>query len=153
VERLVNKQLGLVGQMVSDAKKLLDGEEDDRETAAQKLVQSKRAAPKFKPLLEMLEDPGVKTLVGQFEKRVGGECERELLEPLYFTVNEKSHIVDMNSSGRMQIAQALNDDLARAELGWQTSDIENKPGLSPEEKSAAVRDLQVNYDSFSILDV
>ena len=153
VERLVNRQLALVSQMVNDAKKLVEGDEDDRELAAQKLVQAKRAAPKFKPLLEMLEDPGVKTLVGQFEKRVGGEFERELLEPLYFTVNEKSHIVDMNSSGRLQIAQALNDELARAELAWQSSDIENDADLSPEEKAAAIRDLQVNYDSFSILDV
>src|SRR5689334_19245837 len=34
VERLVNRQLALVTQMVNDAKKLLDGDEDDRELAA-----------------------------------------------------------------------------------------------------------------------
>ncbi|MBI3933322.1 MAG: preprotein translocase subunit SecA [Acidobacteria bacterium] len=172
VERLVNKQLALVSQLVTDAKKLLHGDEsqfgsegrtpqddfapgsnDDRELAAQKLVQAKRAAPKYKPLLELTENPEIKTLVAQFEKRVGGEFERELLEPLYFTVNEKNHIVDMNSSGRMQVAQALMDDLARAELAWQTEEIQENPNLSAEEKAAAIRDLQGNYDSFSILDV
>jgi preprotein translocase subunit SecA len=153
VERLVNRQLGLVAQMVNDAKKLLDGDEDDRELAAQKLVQSKRAAPKYKPLLELTEDPSIKSLVAQFEKRVGGEFERELLEPLYFTVNEKNRIVDMNSSGRMQIAQALMDDLARMELSWQTEEIEANAKLSAEERASAIRDLQANYDSFSILDV
>jgi preprotein translocase subunit SecA len=153
VERLVNKQLALVSQLVNDAKRLLDGDSDDREEAAQKLVQAKRATPKFKPLLEMLEDPGIKTLVGQMEKRVGGDFERELLQPLYFTVSEKSHIVDMNSSGRMQIAQALNDELARAELAWQTEEIEKNAALTPAQKAEAIRELQENYDSFSILDV
>ncbi|HWP84516.1 MAG TPA: preprotein translocase subunit SecA, partial [Terriglobia bacterium] len=153
VERLVHKQLALVGQLVSEAKKLLEGDEEDRELAAQKLVQAKRGAPKYKPLLELMENPEVKSLVAQFEKRVGGEFERELLEPLYFTVNEKNHIVDMNSSGRMQVAQALMDELARAELSWQAADIEADPGLSPEAKAAAIRELQQNYDSFAILDV
>jgi preprotein translocase subunit SecA len=154
VERLVNRQLGLVGQWVREAKQLLESEdEDDRELAARKLVQAKRGAPKYKPLLEMMEDPAVKSLVGQFERRVSGDFERELLEPLYFTVNEKSHIVDMNSSGRAQVAQALMDELAKADLAWQQQEIEENPNLSPEERAEAIRDLQQNYDSFSILDV
>ncbi len=153
VERLVNRQLGLVGQLLREAKELLDGSDEDRELAAQKLVQAKRAAPKYKPLLELTEDPAVKTLVNQFERRVGGEFERELLEPLYFTVNEKNHIVDMNTSGRAQVAQALMDELARKDLEWQCQEIEEDPELSTEQKTSAIRDLQQNYDSFSILDV
>jgi preprotein translocase subunit SecA len=152
VERLVNKQLALVGQLVREAKELLDKDED-RELAAQKLVQAKRGAPKFKPLLELTEDPEIKSVVSQFERRVGGEFERELLEPLYFTVNEKNRIVDLNSSGRAQVAQALMDELARKDLDWQCQDIEENADLSPEEKESAVQELQQNYDSFSILDV
>src|SRR4029077_13813299 len=62
VERLAAKQIGLVNQLVKEAKELLEGSDDDRELAAQKLVQAKRGAPKFKPLREMLEDPAINQL-------------------------------------------------------------------------------------------
>ena len=63
VERLVAKQIGLVNQLVQEAKGLLEGSEEDQELAAQKLAQAKRGAPKFKPLMELLEAPAVKQLV------------------------------------------------------------------------------------------
>ena len=153
VERLVNKQLALAGQLVREAKELLDGGEEDQELASQKLFQAKRAAPKFKPLLELLENPSAKQLASQAERRITGEIERELVEPLYFTVNEKSHIVDLNSSGRLQLAPALLDELAKADLAWQMRQIEEDQNLSSEERARVLRDLQQNYDSFSILDV
>ncbi len=154
VERLVSKQLGLVAQLVSDARKLLDSDdEDDQELAAQKIVQATRAAPKFKPLMELLENPEIKTIVNRMERRVGGDFERELLEPLYFTVNEKNHIVDLNSLGREVLAPALMDELARAELAWQIGEIEQDDSLGAEQKTEAIRALQQNYDSFSILDI
>ena len=153
VERLVNKQLALAGQLVREAKELLEGGEEDQALAAQKLFQAKRAAPKFKPLLELVENPSIKQVVAQAERRITGEIERELVEPLYFTVSEKSHIVDLNSSGRLQLAPALMDELAKADLAWQTQQIEEDPNLSAEEKREALREVQQNYDSFSILDV
>src|SRR2546430_13432163 len=64
---------GLVTQLVEEARELLQGDEDDRELAAQKLVQAKRGAPKFKALREMLEDPSVNQLRSE-ERRVGKEC-------------------------------------------------------------------------------
>ena len=153
VERLVNKQLGMAGQLVREAKELLDGEERSQLLAAEKLILAKRAAPKFKPLMELLEDPSVKHLVGQAERRITGEVERELIEPLYFTVNEKTHVVDLNTSGRLQLAPALMDELAKADLAWQGQEVEENPDLSPEEKAQALREVQQSYDSFSILDV
>jgi len=153
VERLVNKQLGIAGQLVREAKELLEGDEDDQELAAQKLFQAKRAAPKFKPLAELLENPTVKQIAGQVENRINAEIERELVEPLYFTVNEKSHIVDLNSSGRMQLAPAMMDEIAKLDLAWQIEEAEQDPNLSPEEKAEALQEIQQTYDSFSILDV
>ena len=153
VERLVNKQLGIAGQLVQEAKELLEGGEDDQELAAQKLFQAKRAAPKFKPLAELLEDPTVKQIAGRVENRINAEIERELVEPLYFTVNEKSRIVDLNSSGRLQLAPAMMDEIAKLDLAWQVEEVEQDPDLSAEEKAQAVHELQHTYDSFSILDV
>ena len=153
VEKLVNKQIGLVRKLVQEATQLLEGDEEARAAASQKLVQAKRGAPKFKPLLELLEDPSIKHLIGQLERRLSGDYERELLEPLYFTVNEKSRIVDLNSQGRMQLAPALMDELAKADLAWEHQQIEENSELSPEEKAQALRELEQSYDSFSILDV
>ncbi len=153
VERLVNKQLSMVNGLVEQGKQLLEGDEEQRELASQKLVQAKRGAPKFKPMLKLLEDPSIKHLTGQVEKRLSGDYERELLEPLYFTVNEKSRIVDLNSLGRMQLAPTLMDELATTDLAWETQEIEDNSELTPEEKTQALRELQQSYDSFSILDV
>ena len=116
-------------------------------------MQAKRGAPKFKPLLELLEDPSIKHLTGQLERRLSGDYERELLEPLYFTVNEKSRIVDLNSQGRMQLAPALMDELAKADLAWEHQQIEENSEFTPEEQAQALRELEQSYDSFSILDV
>ena len=153
VERLVNKQLGVAAQLVREAKELLDGDEDDKELAAQKLFQAKRAAPKFKALAELLENPTVKQIAGQVENRINAEMERELVEPLYFTVSEKSRIVDLNSLGRLQLAPAMMDEIAKLDLAWQIEEAEQDPDLSPEEKAEAVQEIQQTYDSFSILDV
>ena len=153
VERLVNKQLAMVGQLVREAKQLLEGDEEDQQLAAQKLFQAKRGAPKYKPLMELLEDPAIKHLAGQAERRITAEIERELVEPLYFTVSEKSHLVDLNASGRLQLTPALMDELAKADIGWQCQEVEENPELSAEQKAQAIRELQQNYDSFSILDV
>ncbi|MBI3933301.1 MAG: hypothetical protein HY316_01330, partial [Acidobacteria bacterium] len=153
VERLVNKQIALVGQLVREAKELLEGNEQDQALAAEKLILAKRGAPKFKPLMELLENPSVKQVVSQVERRVTGEIERELVQPLYFTVNEKSHLVDLNSSGRLQLAPAMLDELAKADLAWHMQQIEDDPNLSPEERRKEQREVQDNYDSFSILDV
>ena len=153
VEKLVNKQIGLVSKLIQESKQLLEGDEEAREAASQKLVQAKRGAPKFKPMLELLEDPSIKHLIGRVEKRLSGDYERELLEPLYFTVNEKSRIVDLNSQGRMQLAPALMDELAKADLVWEHQQIEENSEFTPEEKAQALRELEQSYDSFSILDV
>ena len=153
VERLVNKQLGIASQLVREAKELLESGEEDQSLASQKLVQARRAAPKFKPLMELLENPAVKQLVTDVERRLTSDIERELFEPLYFTVNEKSHLVDLNPSGRLQLATALMDELAKADLSWQMQEIEGNLELSAEEKAQALREMQQNYDSFSILDV
>ena len=153
VERLVAKQIGLVTQLVREAKELLEGDDEDRELAAQKLVQAKRGAPKFKELREMLEDPSINQLAGQFERRLTTEVERELQEPLYFTVNEKSHITDLNAKGRQVLASGMMDEIAKLDLAWQTEEIEDNAELSPEEKAQALHELQQNYDSFAIIDV
>ncbi|MBI4459128.1 MAG: preprotein translocase subunit SecA, partial [Acidobacteria bacterium] len=153
VERLVNKQLSIASQLVREAKELLEGDEEDQALAGQKLVQAKRAAPKFKPLMELLENPSAKQLASGLERRLNSDMERELAEPLYFTVNEKSHLVDLNASGRSQLAPALMDELAKADLIWQMQEIENHPELTAEQKALALREMQENYDSFSILDV
>ena len=73
VERLVNKQLAMVGEFVREAKQLLEGDEEDRLLAAQKLIQAKRGAPKYKPLSELLEDPAIKHLAGQAERGITTE--------------------------------------------------------------------------------
>ena len=79
--------------------------------------------------------------------------ERELTEPLYFTVSEKSHIADMNARGRAQLASGMMDEIGKLDLAWECQEIEENPELSPEEKAQALRELQQNYDSFAILDV
>ena len=153
VERLAAKQNALVAQLVQEAKPLLLGDDDDRELAAQKLTQAKRGAPKFKPLMETLEDPSIKQLQGAFDRRLTADVERELTEPLFYTVNEKSHLTDLNSKGRQQLASATMDEIAKLDIAWHKEEIEKNPRLSEEQKRATIQEFEENYDTLSILDV
>ena len=103
VERLVESQTLLVNRIVSEAESLL-AEGKDYE-AGTKLLQALRGAPKNKKLAKLLKDGRSKKLMQQVEL----DCIRdkkmsEIDEELLFSIDEKSHVVDLTEKGRQALS-------------------------------------------------
>lgn len=103
VERLMRSQNSLVSQLLKDSEKLLN--ENKEYEAGIKLLQAKRATPKNKRFLKMVKDGKLKKLIDQIEldylrdKRLG-----ELDAELYFSIDEKSHTIDLSDRGRHSLS-------------------------------------------------
>ena len=109
VESLHRKQKELVGRLLEEGKSLLD---KDEEKAGLLILRAQRGDPKNEKLLELLTSEfWVKKLIeriqGQFE--VNKEM-NTVDQELYYTIDEKSHVVDITEKGRIFLSggQALN---------------------------------------------
>ncbi len=103
VDRLVKAQTNLVNNLLSQAERLFEEEKDYE--GAYKLLQAKRGSPKNKRFLKIAKEGKYKKLMERVEldymrdKRMG-----ELDEDLYFSIDEKSHVVDLTDKGREALA-------------------------------------------------
>ena len=103
VERLMQSQNRLMSQLLTEAEKLL--QEDKEYEAGVKLLQVKRGAPKNKRFLKMIKDGKIKKEINSIEldhirdKKLG-----ELDEELFFSIDEKSNIIDLAEKGRQLLS-------------------------------------------------
>jgi preprotein translocase subunit SecA len=103
VERLMRSQNQLVSQLLNDVERLLEQGQDDE--AGIKLLQVKRAAPKNKRFLKIAKEGRLKKLIDEVElaylrdKRMG-----ELDAELYFSIDERSNIIDLSEKGRQALS-------------------------------------------------
>lgn len=125
VQRLIQGQTVLVNSILTQAESLLK-EGQDYEGAI-KLLQAKRGAPKNRRFLKMFKEGKFKKLVERVEldylrdKRMG-----ELDEDLYFSIDEKSHVVDLTDKGR----EALSPNDPNLFVLPDLSVIDEDPGMS-----------------------
>ncbi len=111
VENLYKRQKELVQQLFHDGKALL---EQDEEQAGIKILQAQRGDPKNVALLELLTSEfWVKKLIeriqGQNEvNKTMGEIDAEL----YYTIDEKSHVIDITEKGRIFLSGGRDQDIA-----------------------------------------
>src|SRR5579862_966016 len=113
VAELVRTQTMLCNRLVSDARQLLDGRSEgkntnddfERETKAGRLLYKvKLGTPKNKQLQKMMEEPEIRQLVDQAELEVLKDSTKkdmlDLKEELFFTIDEKQHDSDLTEKGR-----------------------------------------------------
>ncbi|MCS7176356.1 MAG: preprotein translocase subunit SecA [Candidatus Kapabacteria bacterium] len=141
VRRLVEAQTRLINQIVAEAERLLqqNSSKEARERAGRLLLQAHRGLPKHKRLLKLLADGEIKELLHQTELyylRDQGIHLHELDEELYYTIDEKTHQVDISEKGRQLLAQVGEDPdmFLIPDVGTEISLIEQDPDLTPEEK-------------------
>lgn len=139
VERLVNAQKNLVAKILSDAEELLQQGKTDG--AGVLLLRASRGLPKSKKLLKLLSEPSNKTLVQETEKeylRDQAARMHEIDDELYFSIDEKSHVIDLTEKGREFLAQIYpgndKDLFVIPDVGTEYSLIDNDPNLTPEQK-------------------
>ena len=133
VEKLVRVQTRVVNDILTKAEKEL--ESGDEYKAGVLLLQVQRGMPKNKRLMKLQQQEGIKRLINRVEadyirdKRTG-----ELDEDLYFSIDEKGHIIDLTEKGRQEISHDP-DDFVLPDLDDALHTIESDAALSIDEKT------------------
>jgi preprotein translocase subunit SecA len=140
VDRLVRAQTNLVNTILSQAERLFEEEKDYE--GAYKLLQAKRGSPKNKRLLKIAKEGKYKKLMERVEldymrdKRMG-----ELDEELYFSIDERSHVVDLTDKGR----EALSPNDPNLFVLPDLSVIDEDPSLPEEERLSTRRKIEKEF--------
>ena len=133
VQTLVKKQQTLVTELVQSAEKLLEEEKDDE--AGLKLLQATRGMPKHKRLLKVFQEKGMQTLTQSIESAYMRDKKlHEVDEDLYFSIDEKSHVIDITDMGREALAPDNPEMFVIPDLGEMLLDIDENDSLDTSEK-------------------
>jgi len=133
VQQLVKQQSALVSELVREAQKLLD--EDDEDTAGLKLLQAQRGMPKHRQVMKIFQEPGMLKLAHDIESiYIRDKKMHEVDEALYFIIEEKSHVMDMTDKGRNLLAPDNPETFIIPDLGEMLLEIGEQDDLSAMEK-------------------
>ena len=133
VQQLVKQQSALVTELVREAQKLLD--EDDEDTAGLKLLQAQRGMPKHRQVMKIFQEPGMLKLAHDIESiYIRDKKMHEVDEALYFIIEEKSHVMDMTDKGRNLLAPDNPETFIIPDLGEMLLEIGEQDDLSAMEK-------------------
>lgn len=134
VEKLVHNQTILVNKIISDGEKLL--EEGKEREAGIKFLQAQRGAPKNKRLLKILnQEPAVKKIIQKTElEYLRDKKMHEIDEEMFFSIDEKSHIVDLTEKGRIAVSPKDPNLFVLPDLALEYHLIESDTSLPSREK-------------------
>ncbi len=111
VEQLLRKQNRLIGELLREARELM--EQGYRDEAAEKLLLVRRGAPKNKNLLKLLKERGMEKLVERTKQMLMAEKKlAQFDEQLYFTIDEITRAVTISQQGYRELVRG-NPELAR----------------------------------------
>ena len=134
VEKIVRAQTSLVNGLVGEAEALMD--EDKQHEAGYKLLQSMRGAPKNRRLQKVFQESGTKKLALQVESDYMRDKRlHEVDDDLYYSIDEKSHVIDLTDKGREYIAPDDPEMFVIPDLGEVLHDIDQEEDLDSLEKS------------------
>jgi len=151
VARLFRRQTEIVNTLVADAERAL--EKDETDEAALLLYKSHLGSPKNRRLMKVLQEQGNKVLVQKTElahiadrKLPAAKQEfRDLEKELLFVLDEKGHSVHLTDLGIDFMSPNAGDNFELPDISIQTHKVEHDHSLSPEEKLAAKRALEIEY--------
>ena len=110
VDRLVNAQSAFVAKILAEAERLLA--QDKKEEAGVLIYRAQRGLPKNKKLLKILAEPENQSLMQKTENVFRADNARrmpEVIDELYFAIDEKSFAVDLTEKGRLFLAPSLEE--------------------------------------------
>jgi preprotein translocase subunit SecA len=144
VAALYRKQMRLVNELVAEAEKQL---EDDEYAAGEKLLASKRGAPKHKKLLKMFADnPGLQKLVSQVEAAyMRDKSLHQLDEMLLYAMDEKGHAIHLSDRGLDELSPGDTEAFVVPDLSEAVGAIERDPDLTVDEKREEIQTLEREY--------
>ncbi|SFO30227.1 protein translocase subunit secA [Algoriphagus ornithinivorans] len=137
VSTLVDEQRKLVQGFLTTAKKLIaEGNEKEGGLA---LFRAYRGMPKYKPLIKYLSEPGIRVVLQKTENYYLQDNKRnmpEADEPLLFTIDEKSNVVDLTDRG-IETMTTKNEDpsfFIMPDIGIVIADLEKDESIDEKEK-------------------
>ncbi len=155
VSRLVRKQVELVNQLVADAERELEASKTQE--AALKLYQAQLGHPKNRRLLKLMQEQGNKQLVQRMELDHIGDRKlppakqafRDIEEDLLFVLDERGHSVHLTDRGVDFMSPTDHDAYLLPDLSEAVHRIDHSTELTPEQKIADRRNLEIEYASKS----
>ncbi len=149
VENLVRKQQTLCSKLLSDAKEIIDNS-GDMEDAGIKLFQVSRGTPKNKQLHKLLEEPKMRRLFDKTELEMMSDARKEesheLLETLFFIIDEKNHSVDLSEKGRETLSPTHPEEYILPDIITSTQQIDEDESLNDDDKNIQKRILHKTYE-------
>jgi preprotein translocase subunit SecA len=144
VEKLVNAQVHLVNRLVSEAEQLMKEEKDYE--AGIKLLQVRRGAPKHKRMMKLEKEQGVLKQIERVELDYTRDKKMpEIDEELFFSIDEKTHVVDLTEKGRQYLSPNDPSFFVMTDLDLERHKIDNDPSLPDSEKLAKKQILEQDF--------
>ncbi|MCE2708969.1 MAG: hypothetical protein LW685_10440 [Algoriphagus sp.] len=148
VATLVEEQRKLVQGYLTSAKKLIaDGNDKEGGLA---LFRAYRGIPKYKPLIKYLSEPGVRVILQKTENYYLQDNKRhmpEADEPLLFTIDEKTNVVDLTDRG-IEAMTSKNEDptfFILPDIGVVLADLEKDSTVPETEKLIRKEEVIKDY--------
>ena len=147
IYNLIQKQSTLINGFISEAEKKI---EDDKEYAGQKLLLAQRGMPKNKRLMKMYQKQGTQQLIHSIESEfIRDKKMHELDEQLYFTVDERSNVIDLTEMGRQTLSPSNPENFVLPDLGELFHEIESNKELSKKEILEKKEEAQIVHSERS----
>lgn len=148
VSTLVEEQRKLVQGFLSTAKKqIADGNDKEGGLA---LFRAYRGIPKYKPLIKYLSEPGIRVILQKTENFYLQDNKKnmpEADEPLLFTIDEKTNVVDLTDRG-IEAMTAKNEDpnfFILPDIGVLIADLEKDFSIDDKEKLIRKEEVIKDY--------
>jgi preprotein translocase subunit SecA len=154
IEKLYNAQRQEVTQIISDARKILldNGNQRTQEQenkGALLLLRAHHALPKNTALIKLLSEPGMKTLMLKAENFYMQDQGKEMHvvdDDLYFVIEEQQNTIELTEKG-MDFLAKLGEDKKFYQLpdvGSLLAELEQET-ISPEEKAKKKEEIMQNF--------
>ena len=133
VQQLVKKQTELIADLVRDAQKFIDA--GDESNAGLKLLQAQRGMPKHKLVMKIFQETGMLKLAHDVEsEHIRDKKMHEVDDDLYFSIEEKSHVMDITEKGRNVLSPENPDTFIIPDLGELLLEVDENESLDKQEK-------------------
>jgi len=129
IQDIVRKQNALVSELVDKAQHFIKENKEDE--AGLKLLQARRGLPKHRKLMKIFQEPGTIKLSQKVESDYMRDKRlHEVDDDLFFSIDEKSHIIDITEKGRQVLSPNRPEMFIIPDLGEMVSEIENNEQFS-----------------------
>ena len=124
IESLIKKQNQYIRTILSEIDDLLS---DNKKEAGKRMLLARKGAPKSSQLAKLFQKQGTKQLAHQIESEyIRDKKVNELDEELYFSIDEKTNVIDLSDKGRNFLYPDNPDSFVIPDIGDEFHSIEKK---------------------------